>query len=378
VSHAVLARTVAVVFPPGERNTIPPLASGGSLPVLQIDQFAAAARAHQAYIVGHLNQVPDQPPPLGNLAPIRAAIIAQLAPDRGILPILHARIQGAATAGFTPVRVTPVLEQPLLRALAQRSPELVMPGFSSLPANRVALAVADPEFVRAFLVGANEQLARELLWRRFPGALGHTWLQTFWGRTELAADGSIRRVPDIPPIESWPPNGPAPPPATLVLVVRGDVLHRYPNAVIYALAAKWQGAARVLGDGAPLAPVIAASLGSDIALFGFDLALDVALGGAAPGGPAGWYFVIAEHPHEPRFGLAASALPAPTHWRDVAWADVAAGDLRGSYLRSDGPLAQRHPAADPLRWGADAAQLASITLRRTTRVAIHASTLVTR
>jgi len=364
-------------IPIGEKGTIPRLPSKGG-PVVQINEFALAARAHQQYITTHLEQTPDTRPPLGDLSAarplgsIRAAIATQWTAAYGILPILGTRITGIT--GFTPVVATPVLQQPLIETLIASSPELVMPGFTSLASNRVALAATDPDFVRAFLVGANEQLARELLWRQFPGALGHTWLQTFWGRVEAAADGSPRRVPDIPPIETWPAAGPPATPAMLVLAVRGDVLQRYPNALVYAVAAAWHGSQRIVGSAAPVAPVVATTLGSDVALFGFDLTVAAARGTSTPPGAAGYYFVIAEHPHEPRFGLAATATATPASWSDIAWADVAAADLAGNYLRVDGPFAQRQLGS--LRWGADAAQLAAIGLRPTVRVAIHASTLV--
>jgi hypothetical protein len=353
-----------------------PLASGLQLVAAEIDDLAAAVRRHQNYIATHLTPRRDPRVPLGTVHPfgqIRDAIQAQFTPQLGVLAILQSRVEGLEVADFSPLKAAPILEQPLVRALAARAPSLVMPGLDSMPQNSAATAVADGDFVRAFLVGANEQLGRELLWRQFPGALGHTWLRTFWGRI----DTSARRVPDIDAIDEWPPRGPTPLPATLVLAIRAELMHRYPNAVIYALAAKWKNANRVLGDEAPVAPVFATTLGSDLALFGFDLTEDRARGGDTPGGPAGFYFVIAEHPHEPRFGFAASAISSVTSWRDVAWSDLADADLDGEHLEIDGPLAQRQLASEPgLKWGRDAAHVAAIALRPPFRVAIHASTLM--
>jgi hypothetical protein len=371
--------------PGGETTWTPtPISQLPTPDPVEVDEFAGAAIVHQAYIVGRLEAIPDQSPPLLGqprvaqpLGGLRANIEAQFTPEAGLVPLVSGRIAGAAvTADFSSLQITPTLDQPLIEALQALSPEHVMPGVGGLAANRAALATTAPEFVRAFLVGANEELGRELLWRGFPGALGHTWMQTFWGRTVLGSDGAPTSVPDIPPIESWPDAGAAPAPATIVLVVRADVLQRYPNAVIYALAAHWDGKHRVVGSGTPLAPVIAATLGADVALFGFDLDAATALGSDTPTGPAGWYFVIAEHPSEPRFGLAAASSAAPAGWRDVAWADVQPGDLTGNYLRIDGPLATRSFAGDPLRWGTDAAAMAAITRRRAVRVAMHASTLL--
>ena len=47
-------------------------------------------------------------------------------------------------------------------------------------------------------------------------------------------------------------------------------------------------------------PIFSGRLGPDIAFFGFDLTIDRARGGGAD---LGWFFVLAEHPTEPRFGL---------------------------------------------------------------------------
>jgi hypothetical protein len=162
-----------------------------------------------------------------------------------------------------------------------------------------------------------------------------------------------------------------------VLLVRGAVLARYPGAVVYLAEARWSGAFRVVGS-VERAPVVRVPLAPDTALFGFDLDPATVAGGDVPGGPAGWYVVIAEHPHEPRFGLAAVATSFST-WNDLAWTDLDPADLhRGTHLRFDGPLVTRLPADSAgLRWGRDAAQQAAITLRRPVRVAFHGSRLLT-
>jgi hypothetical protein len=371
-------------IPDGEGPWVPPPVSQLPDPdPVQIDEFAAAARAHQAYVQS-LQRIPDRAPPaLGQahaarpLALVRAHIEAQFAPERGIVPRMAVRLDGvppAAAQTLTPMAVRPELDRPLVRDLQDLSPEHVLPGVGGIPMNSVALAASDPAVVRAFLVGANEELGRELLWRGLPGALGHSWLRTFWGR--VAPGGAS--VPDIDPIEGWPAAGATPSPGQLVLLVRGDVLQRYPNALVYALPALWQGSHRVPSSAPPLAPAMAVSLAGDVALFGFDLAEAEARGGAASPAPPGWYFVLAEHPSEPRFGLAASSAPGmPATWRDVAWSSVTPADMAGAYLKVDGPLAALQPtSAAGLHFGVDAAQMAAITLRHPFRVAIHASKLL--
>src|SRR5262249_25864719 len=148
---------------------------------------------------------PGRPPrPLGApgeprpLAAVRETIMAQLVPERGVVPQLAARISGVAAdaiARFDPMVVRPVLEQPLIQALARLGPEPILPNIGAIAADRVALATTDPAIVRALLVGANDELGRELLWRGFPGELGHTWMHTFWGRVSRGSDGTIQPVP---------------------------------------------------------------------------------------------------------------------------------------------------------------------------------------
>ena len=354
---------------------LPPLISV-ELDRSRANAFAAAARAHQAYLLALEQLASPARPAFGDLAGARAAIQASFTPERAIVPMLQSRITGVdatALATFQPVRPTPVLERPLLPVLFARSPDAVMANASSLGRNRVAIAQADQDFVRALLVGANDELGRQLLWRGFPAPLAHPWLRTFSGRV-------VGGVPtaDIPPIECWPDAGPPTDAAQLVVIVRGDVLHRYPNAVVYAVEAVWQGTYRVVGIGTPVLPVISSTLGPDLALFGFEISIEDARGAQTPAGPAGWYFVIAEHPAEPRFGLAATTPGTPTKWRDLGWDRVAYGadgDLKGSYLRTDGPLANL-TLDQNLHWGAGSAQLAAITVRHAFRVAFHASTLV--
>ncbi len=378
----ITARRRRTDLPDAEADTTPPLVSDDP-DVTAVDEFAAAARRHQGYLYGTIHP-PHPLPPLGEaggsrpLAVLRASIVASLAPGPAQLAVLRSRIAGVASAtleNFESVLVRPVFERPLIQALAKLDPEHVLPNVGTIEVDKVAIALPDPAMVRAFLVGANDELGRELLWRGFPGALGHTWLRTFWGRTTFDATGRAV-APDIAAIEAWPDAGPAIEPAQLVLVVRGELLRRYPNTLVYAVAARWSGNHRVIGGGAPMVPAIAQTIATDVALFGFDLDQRTVIGGDTPGGPAGWYFVIEEHPAEPRFGLAATSSPLTT-WQELSWFDVQSTDLAGEYLRTDGPLAQRHPTADGgLTWGRDAAQLAAITWRRPTRVAFHASTLL--
>jgi hypothetical protein len=294
------------------------------------------------------------------------------------MPALAARITGHAPTQLgelRPVTVTPTFERPLIHGLRALGIQHVLPGIDAVPTDTVALLAPDHDAVHGFLLGANHELASELTWRGFPAPPGMTPLLTFWGRIGTSSGRTVR-LPDIPPVRHWPAAGPSPAPVNLVLLIRGALVERYPSAVVYLQAARWQHTRRVLGESAPRPPLIQVSLAADTAIYGFDLDAPTVEGLPHPGDP-GWYVVIEEHPQEPRFGLAAGPERELVSWRDLTWTRVAAGDLRGTHLVVDGPLASLQPEQPAgLLWGTDSAQLAAITLRRPTRIAIHASLLV--
>lgn len=347
-----------------------------------IDDFSQASQAHQQYLVEHLSAIrlPGKRPQLarGQLATVRQRFSVAAAPSRAVMPVLESRITGHALDSDEPFRrvvVTPTFDRPLLRDLASVELAHVLPGIDRIPTDTVALVEPDHTAVAAVIAGANHELAAELRWRGFPGDSRATPLRTFWGRTRQEPSGAITIVPDVPPLRDWPAEGPAAAPVELVLLLRGELFHRYPNAYVYLAEAQWSEPYRVVGA-AQRAPLFHATLDADTVLYGFDLDRATAVGGGPPGA-AGWYVVIEEHPQEPRFGLGVDTAEGLHTWRDLSWAHVAESDLRGVHLALDGPLASLIPTDDDARWGVDAAQQAAITLRRPTRIAIHASLLST-
>jgi hypothetical protein len=177
-----------------------------------------------------------------------------------------------------------------------------------------------------------------------------------------------------------------------VVVVRAEVLRRYPGTLVYAVPAKLVDGHRVLDDTATKKrPVFGGRMGTDVAFFGFDLLPDAARGSTtAPG----WFLVFEEQPGEPKFGLdvpTEAPIQALTDWKDLTWAHLATPgspalayiDL-SSALRStdtsvlepvDGPVWHlRVTGRDQAKpRGADHAH---ITLQRPVRVAIHASEML--
>jgi hypothetical protein len=236
----------------------------------------------------------------------------------------------------------------------------------------MTLLETNPRFVEAFLVGLNHEMNRELLWRGFPTDQRGTPFRKFW----TWADGGT----DIPPIHQWQNAAALGSTARgiggggqIVLLVRGRLLRRYPNTVIYA----WRAKGTVLADppaaGDVKQPVFGGVLEPDIVYVGFELSdVDLKTGD-------GWFFVLQEQPTEPRFGFdlpptTGGTLPAITTWNDATWAH--AGTEAGTYLRIAGnPLANAEH--DQVKFVSNSAHLAALTLQRPMRVAMHARELAT-
>ncbi len=133
------------------------------------------------------------------------------------------------------------------------------------------LLETNPRFVAAFLAGMNHELNRELLWRRYPTDQRGTPVRRFWDRLAGAS------ATDIPPMHEWAADRSlvdvAGGQSSLVLLIRGELLRRYPNTVVLAIPASGPGTPS--SDDTLVKPAIfAGSLEPDVAFFGFDLTDD--------------------------------------------------------------------------------------------------------
>lgn len=264
----------------------------------------------------------------------------------------------------------PDLPEPLYRALAEADPDRFLPGIGEIPDDTLTLLETNPRFVEAFMVGANHEMDRELLWRRYPTDRRGTPFHHFWDRVD--------HTPDIGPIAEFHPdlalgvNSGADLRGSLVLLVRGQLLRRYPGAVVYAAPAKpdrsFDPSPSVIEN-----PIFWGRISPDVTFVGFDLAReDVEL-------DPGWYFVIAEQPTAPRFGLdvAVDGGPTPATWTDLTWSHV--GVEPGGHLSiATSSLAGRTKALAPsapvtATFGRNSADMAAITFQRPFRAVVHSS-----
>jgi hypothetical protein len=307
-------------------------------------------------------------------------LTAALSPGARIFKRLGGRVRIPPGLGAgepsTPVMACPQFTAPLALALLQEHPDWLIPGLANFPDDRVTLLQANGAFVEAFLAGANHEMNREMLWRGYPTDQRGTPFRRFWPRP----DGN----PDIPPITGWPAatqlgrNGAAlgqDLEAMLVLLVRGEVLRRYPRTIAYAAPGIITGETLGLNtavDWTP--PLFLLPLDGKTTAFAYPIAAgDVR--SDIPNGKAGSYFVFSEPVTGPRFRFAASAPAAPQVWSDVDWGSVpisrgfaVAGADRAS------PPGENKP--DSARWNLDAADMARIAFARPFRIAYHADELL--
>jgi hypothetical protein len=301
-----------------------------------------------------------------------------------------------------PIMAAPEFEQPMYEPLRDLSQDWLLPGVKEIPPNVTSLLVTNQRFIEAYMVGLNHEMARELLWNEYPTDQRGSYFRQFWDVSAYVwPDGATpdpEVLRDIEVIHGWrgsalgantarvpPPGG-----SHLVFLVRGEVLQRHPNTIVYAVKAKVGPQGRELDESTPPKdPVFQGRLRPDIAFFGFELTKEQAKGDPDPARDQGWFFVLQEQPSEPRFGL-----DLPDGFGGTV-TDV--DDLTGGHLAADpaGLDAITHidltaalpdfavvpPPGEPtVRWhagdGARSSDLAYITQQRPFRVAMHGSDMI--
>jgi hypothetical protein len=305
-------------------------------------RFQDAAEAHQAYldrIAAPHPAIAETAAPALSLDSVRAALVgtqpgdaaALLHPSRTVTPQVRARVTtptaGAPSAASpAPVLFAPTFPQPMAAALRELGEDLILPGVGEMTPDTAILLAPNARFIEAFMVGLNDELTRELVWRGFPVDPHATCFNRFWdARSTVSAPAA-----DIRPIDSWP-DGAAlgqnmTSVARTVLVIRGDLARAHGTVTVYAVAATASGD---LGSSVAY-PVFRTPLSADVLAIGFDLAHAVLVGNP------GWYFVFEEQASEPVFDARVLEAPLPSN----------------------------------------AAMLADAALRKSQRIAIHAATLV--
>jgi hypothetical protein len=289
------------------------------------------------------------------------------------------------------VYFAPTYPQPAFAPLIKLSKDWIIPGLDQVPPNTMCLLEANNRFIEAYMAGLNFELGRELVWNGIPTDQRGSYFRQFWDHS-VALTASLQPVNDasrydIDVLTNWQtnplgehPNPNGLPVGSLFLLMRGDLLHRYPNALLYATKAIIGADGKRLfpdPDASPAPqekyPLFSASIPRDVAFFAFDLPYTEAYGNANDPTKPGWYFVLQEHAVEPRFGFEA-ARPTDygtpiSDWTHVNWGSFASDEAalaKIAYIDLDVSLSGVTGSSD----------IAYAMLRDPVRVAVHASNLL--
>jgi hypothetical protein len=257
---------------------------------------------------------------------------------------------------FDRVMAWPKLPEALYQRLASYDKNAFMPGVDGIPQDLVMLVRVNQQFIDSFMVGANVSINGELLWRGFPTDLRGTPFQRFWDRISIGPfpTFALTLLEDMQPIHLWgqqplgkrvdPVGGD---PDRVALLVRGQLLRRYPNTAVYAWK-KTPNADTLLKDAqgrrpddAIELPVFSGVIGEDITFFGFDIDHDQI---------DQWCFVLEEQMTEPRFGFDVAVTPPDTVRTGPKRRAVLETALERIAAHDPAPIYQRYNAYKALSW----------------------------
>ncbi|EKV01580.1 hypothetical protein Lepto7375DRAFT_3751 [Leptolyngbya sp. PCC 7375] len=347
----------------------------------EAERFKIALRDMYSVFVAS-KEVSEEPTPSSlDLSALTECLFHGLNPDITIprrirqMEQLPARLEVENGEDFTEVMVYPEFDIPMYKPLKDISSELFLPNINLIEQNSITLLETNQPFIESYMVGLNHEMGRELLWREYPTDQRGSYFRQFWDASSYydpkAPDADERRekLKDIPPLHLWSKTDKTgalgkhdhretgEDEEELVLVIRGELLKKYPTAVIYAHRARWQ-----MKDGKvdntvarlPIkleaaerekpprnkvkSPLYSAKVEPDIYFFGFDLTPVEAKGGTGVKATketdeSGWFFVIKERPGEPRFGLDVGEAGDLDIWNDLSWKHVLPGDSPGSFIQ---------------------------------------------
>jgi len=305
------------------------------------------------------------------------------------------------------VLAAPKIRKAMLTELAALSPDWIMPGLNDVGNNTISLLKANQKYVEAFMLGLNHAMAGELLWRGYPTDQRGTTFSYFWGYNNSMA--ALQTVPgndsvanlgnyrDIEDIHLWKTTGGLKAlgkntartgmnsPDMLVLVIRGELLRKYPGSIIYMQAAEWEDDGsgnpdttkpRTTATGSsPKYPVFTGNVGEDIYLLGFaDITVEEARGGGLEDTSQPGYFVIfQERAGNLKFGADLNGrdnpLPVdPNHtidkWDDVSWGLLVDDpDDQKGYININNEFAVNENP-DNVTWNENAASVAYALLQQ--------------
>lgn len=302
---------------------------------------------------------------------------------------------------IVPVMAYPSFKRPMYEAVKELGVEYLLPNINLIPNNTITLLETNQRFVESFMVGLNHELGRELLWREFPTDQRGSYFRQFWDSSDYvpsapaSGEAAALAALDIEEIHKWVSNTALGThfPATrdvvndadkVVLVIKGDLLKKFPHIVIYAQRAKWQAGDVTFSQhreldpsAAPLYPIFGATVDPDTTFLGFDLTVTQAKGdihGPAPG----YFFILKERPGEIRFGVdGGDGSPgSPASWNDLD--QDSAPFVNGHLDPSDNAVTATDPTINSktVNWGFNSTNIAQILYQNPVMVCVHAEEMI--
>ncbi len=215
-----------------------------------------------------------------------------------------------------PIIMAPKIKKAMYRPLVSLDKDYILPGIENLQNNGVTLCEENRRFIESYLVGCNHEMGRELMWRHFPTDQRGTVFSYFWDPVQ-----SVNPPEDIKDIHLWNQvlgknkSGLSSSP-NLVLIIKGDLIRRYPSTIIYVIKIPKTGSQpRYWSEVYPkknppinkdimIDPIFRAQIGHDTLCVGFPFSRDNVQGSTRDGE---YYFVLQENQDLPRFGLDTSS-----------------------------------------------------------------------
>lgn len=323
-----------------------------------------------------------QPPPF-DIVGIISCVKSNLNPSETIKNRTLTKIGTVADLdAIVPIMAAPDFPQPMYKKLLEESTDFILPNLHKLPNNTISLMETNQSFIESFMVGLNYEMANELIWNEYPTDQRGSYFRQFWDVSRYVdwdntdAKELAEKLKDIDFIHRWvrwtslgehrmgnrlPEDPPTSTP--LVLTIRGDLLNRYPETVIFAMKADQNK--NFDGNGELKYPIFSAKIEPDITFLGFDLSFDDLTGQGSPGG---WFFCIKEAPTGPRFGMDIASDKQVNSADDLHWGKMS--DLNNII---ESGLA---PDASINNWGESSADMADILYQSPVLVAIHGTQML--
>lgn len=302
------------------------------------------------------------------------------------------------------------MEDPMYKKLTDISDEAFLPNLKFIDNNTISLLKTNPKFIESYMVGLNHEMGRELLWREYPTDQRGSYFRQFWDVSGIISpstpDGTLTPVEkaqfkDITPLDTWKEGellgkhsnreSETQDEEQLVLTIRGDLLKKYPNTLVFAQKAVAASPNEEdSDDGKKIErelseadfrkkvkfPLYRAEVAPDIKFFGFDLTEKRATGEvpAPDTDNLGWFFVIMQAPGSPVFGMDITFNQGDDDltWDDLSWENF--GTEIKFITRTVVP--NLNPPNETIAWAADSASMAYILFQKPNMVAVHASKML--